>query len=377
MSSKRDYYEILGVTKSASEDELKRAFRKAAVSCHPDRNPGDKEAEERFKELNEAYSILGDPQKRAAYDRFGHAGVGGGGFGGGGGFDGFSSGSFTDIFDNIFGDIFGGGAGGGGPAPGVDLRYHLRITFEEAAFGCEKDLSFEKEGSCDTCEGSGAKAGSKPVTCRQCEGAGQVRMSQGFFTLTRTCPECGGRGHVIKNPCTDCHGSGRSKRPTTVSLKIPAGVDSGQRMRLRGEGESADRGGSPGDLYVHIEVEEHPVFKREGEHVILDFPISFVQAALGDEVSVPTLKGDATLHVPEGTQADAILRLRGQGIPRLNGSGSGDLVVRIRVETPTRLTGKQRDLLKQFAKASNEDSHPGIHGFWQKIRERFQEGEGS
>lgn len=363
--AKRDYYEILAVARSASDDDLKRAYRKLAINYHPDKNPGDKEAEEKFKEINEAYQILSDPKKRQAYDQFGHAGVGGGGFEGG-----FGGPSFTDIFDNIFGDIFGGG-GGGGRAQGVDLRYHMELTFEEAAFGTEKKINFEKEAACDTCLGSGAKAGTRPVVCKTCRGAGQVRFNQGFFTMSRSCPQCDGRGSVITEKCSSCRGRGKIKRSHSVSVKVPAGIDSDQRLRLRGEGEIGEPGGDPGDLYVQIRIKEHAIFKRESEHVILEMPISLVQAALGAELGIPTISGPFKMKIAPGTQSGEIKKLRGKGIARVNGSGFGDQIVRFHVETPKHLTSHQRKLLEEFGKAEDAKSQPGVWDFLQKVKELF------
>jgi len=367
--SKRDYYEVLGVEKGANEEELKKAYRKMAVQYHPDRNPGDKVAEDKFKEINEAYQVLSDPQKRGAYDQFGHAGLGGMG---GGGFDpGF--GSFTDIFDNLFSDIFGGGGGGGrGQRGGVDLRYQLQIAFEEAAFGVEKKIQFEKESSCETCQGSGAKAGTKPKACRQCKGTGQVRFNQGFFVLTRTCTSCSGRGETIDEKCGTCRGNGRIKKKTEVAVKIPAGIDSGQRLRLKGEGEIAAPGGIAGDLYVEVVVQDHPLFRRENEHIVLEMPISLVQAALGADMEVPTLGGATQLKVPAGTQTGELFRLKGKGIRRLNGTGFGDQVVRVHVEVPQKLTRRQRELLEEFEREGSIDSQPGVSSFAKKFREIFR-----
>lgn len=363
--AKRDYYEILEVTRSASDEELKKAYRKLAVQFHPDRNPGDKAAEDKFKELNEAYQILSEPKRRMAYDQFGHAGVGGSQ-----GFDpsGFSSGSFTDIFDNIFGDIFGGGSQGGG----VDLRYNLEITFEEAAFGVEKKISFEKETSCETCSGSGAKPGTKPVICRTCQGSGQVKFNQGFFTLARTCAACAGRGSTIGSKCETCKGKGRTQKPHTVTVKVPAGIDTDQRLRLKGDGEVGNYAGRTGDLYVHIHVQEHALFKREAEHVILDLPITFAQAALGAEIEVPTLSGSTPLTIRAGTQPGETLRLKGKGIKRLNGSGHGDQFIRIGVEIPKHLSGKQKELLREFDKEASKDCQPLVNQFVQKFKEIFK-----
>jgi len=364
--SKRDYYEILQVEKTVTEDGLKKAYRRLAVQFHPDRNPGDKTAEEKFKEINEAYQVLSDANKKNAYDRFGHQGLGGMG-----GFEqGFGGASFTDIFDNIFGDLFNQG-GGGGQSSGVDLRYQMEISFEEAALGVEKEIKFEKDALCETCEGSGAKAGTKPKTCKTCKGAGQVRFNQGFFTLSRTCSACMGRGSVVEEKCESCRGRGKNKKATNVQVKIPAGIDNEQRLRLRGEGEISEPGGRPGDLYVVVFVKDHPLFKREGEHLLLDLPISFVQAALGTEVEIPTLGGTTQIKLAAGIQHGELKRLRSKGIARLNGSGFGDLIVRILVETPTRLSGKQKELLQEFEKESSKECQPGIASFLQKFKEIF------
>jgi molecular chaperone DnaJ len=362
--AKRDYYETLGVARGASDDELKKAYRKMAVQFHPDRNPGNKEAEDKFKEINEAYQVLSDPKKRSMYDQFGHAGMGGAGFD-----PGFGAGNFSDIFDNIFGDIFGSGAGS---ASGIDLRYNLEITFEEAAFGVERKITFEKEFTCETCKGSGAKAGTKPKTCNGCRGTGQVRFNQGFFTLARTCPDCAGRGSVIEDKCTDCRGKGKKKKPHTVTVKVPAGIDTDQRLRLRGEGEIGDPGGQAGDLYVLIRVREHQLFRREDEHIIVDLPITFAQAALGAEIEVPTLHGPTSLEIKAGTQPGETLRLKSKGIKRLNGSGHGDQYVRVLVEIPKSLSGKQKDLLRQFEKECHPESHPGVTNFLKKFKEIFK-----
>ncbi len=369
--SKRCYYEILSVSRTVTDDELKKTYRKLAIQYHPDRNPGDKAAEEKFKELSEAYQILSDSKRRAAYDQFGHAGVGAGGPGGfGGGFDpsGFS-GSFTDIFDNIFGDIFGGGGSQGG---GVDLRYNLEITFEEAAFGVEKKIAFEKDVSCETCAGSGAKPGTKPVICRTCQGSGQVKFNQGFFTLARTCASCAGRGNTIQSKCDTCKGKGRTQKSHTVNVKVPAGIDTDQRLRLKGEGEVGSHQGRSGDLFVHIHVKDHPLFKREGEHVILDLPLTFTQMALGADVEVPTLGGPTHLTIRPGTQSGETLRLKGKGIRRLNGAGSGDQFIRVSVEIPKHLNSKQKDLLKEFDKEASKDCQPLVNQFVQKFKEIFK-----
>lgn len=359
---KRDYYEILGLSREASDDEIKKAYRKLAVQFHPDRDPDNKESEEKFKEINEAYHVLGHSERRAQYDRFGHAGPGQAGFG----FDGFS-GNFTDIFDNIFGDIFGGNA----RDAGVDLKYDMELTFEEAAFGTEKEVSFSKEFACANCKGSGAKPGTRPKECQSCRGSGQIRLNQGFFTLTRTCPHCLGRGSIVVDKCSDCDGSGRTKRRHTVSVKIPAGVETGQKMRIRGEGE-ASAGGTPGDLYVVLRVKEHALFTREDEHLLLDLPVTFVQAALGADVEIPTLTEPTSLKIPPGTQAGKVFRLKGKGIKRLNGAGHGDLFVKLTVETPSRLTARQKELLREFERAGTEESQPGIASFLSKFKEMFR-----
>lgn len=359
---KRDYYEVLGLSREASEEEIKKAYRKLAIQFHPDRDPGNKESEEKFKEINEAYQVLSHAERRANYDRFGHAGQQGG-FG----FDGNFSANFTDIFDNIFGDIFGGGRADSG----VDLKYDLDLTFEEAAFGVEKEIGFSKEFPCEPCKGSGAKPGTKPKTCAACRGTGQLRLNQGFFTLTRTCPQCLGRGTIVTEKCPDCSGSGRKKRRHSVKVKVPAGVATGQKLRLRGEGEASD-GGTTGDLYVVLHVKEHPLFTREDEHLLLDLPVTFVQAALGADVEIPTLSEPTTLKIPPGTQTGKVFRLKGKGIKRLNGAGQGDLFVKLTVETPSRLTARQKELLREFERAGTEESQPGIASFLSKFKEMFR-----
>ena len=343
--AKRDYYEVLGVEKGASAQEIKKAFRRVAMKYHPDRNPDDKDADEKFKEAQEAYEILGDEEKKSAYDRFGHAGVdgsAGGGFGGGGGA------GFGDIFGDVFGDIFGGGGGRGGPARGSDLRYDLQLDLEDAVRGKTVQIDVPTMVHCDTCDGSGARKGTSPVTCTTCQGTGQVRMSQGFFSVQQTCPKCHGRGKMITDPCGDCHGQGVREERKTLSVKIPAGVDTGDRIRLSGKGEAGPQGGPPGDLYVQMVVREHPIFVRDGSNLHCEVPISFAQAALGGDLEVPTLSGKVKLKIPAETQSGKLFRLRGKGVAPVRGGGVGDLLCRVVVETPVKLSGQQRELLQQF-----------------------------
>jgi molecular chaperone DnaJ len=364
---KRDYYEVLGVSRSAGDDDLKKAYRKLALQFHPDRNPGDREAEERFKEIGEAYQILSDPERRAAYDRFGHAA-----FEQGGGFGGFDFGAgFEDIVGDLFGDFFGTGRGGRGRSRarrGQDLQYQMEVTFEEAAKGCEKTISIPRLATCTTCSGSGAKPGSKATTCGQCRGAGQIRFQQGFFTVAKTCGACGGQGTVIASPCLECRGSGQLRHTHTLSVRVPAGVDAGSRLKLRGEGESGTNGGPSGDLYVLLRVAAHPIFVRDGADVVCDVPVSFAQAALGTEIEIPTLEGSRKLKVPAGTQSGHLFRLRGLGVPDLNGYGRGDQVVRLAVETPRKLSARQRELLEEFAHISGEEVHPMSKSFLEKVK---------
>ncbi len=347
--TERDYYEILGVAPNASEADLKQAYRRMAMKYHPDRNPGNQEAEVRFKEAKEAYEILSDPQKRAAYDQFGHAGVnagaGRGGFGAG-------PGSFADIFSDVFGDIFGGAAGrGGGPGMfrGADLRYTLELSLEEAVSGTEKEFEIPTMTPCASCAGSGAAQGSKPQTCTTCQGHGEVRVQQGFFAIRQPCPRCRGSGTVISTPCRQCNGNGRVPEQKRLSVKVPAGVDTGDRIRLGGEGEPGENGGPPGDLYVQIAVREHPIFKRDDSDLRCDIPISVPAAALGGELEVPTLDGRLTLRVPAGTQSGRIFRIRGKGVQPVRGGSPGDLLCRVKVETPVNLTTKQKELLEELA----------------------------
>jgi molecular chaperone DnaJ len=370
---KRDYYEVLGVSREANEQELKSAYRKLAHQYHPDKNHGDQAAEEKFKELSEAYAVLSDADKRARYDRFGHQAGGGNPFGEGFPFGGAAGASINDIFGDIFGEMFGGGRRQRGRPRGQDLRYHLDVSFEEAAFGTTARLEIPRPKRCDTCKGSGAKPGTQPRTCQTCRGAGEVRVSTGFITMARTCPTCGGEGRVVVDKCETCHGAGMTREQATVEVKVPPGVDTGTRLKLSGEGEPApEPGAQPGDLYVVIQVREHPIFQREDQEVVCELPISFTQAALGASIDVPTLDGPVKMKVPAGTQSGKVFRLRGRGIPALGGSGSrGDQHVRVVVETPTHLTKEQRELLERFAAVSGEETHPQSRSFWDKVGELF------
>jgi molecular chaperone DnaJ len=380
--SKRDYYEILGVNRNAEEEEIKKAYRKLAVKFHPDKNPGDHHAEEKFKELGEAYEALSDPQKRAAYDQYGHAAfdprqrAGRGGFGG--------PGNFHDPFD-IFREVFGAGGGGifesifgsGGhdpsaPQRGDDLRYDLEITLEEAALGCEKEISVSKLDKCDTCGGSGMEHGSKIQTCATCGGRGQVLMSRGIFSMAQTCPQCRGAGRILEKPCKSCHGGGKRQRTSKITLRIPAGVDGGSRLRSSGNGEAGFRGGPPGDLYVMLHLKQHEIFQRDGDDLQCEVPLSFVQAALGAEIEVPALEGRAVIKIPAGTQSHSTFRVKGKGIKNLQGQGHGDLHVRVQVEVPTRLTSEQKAKLQEFAGLCDEDVNPMSKGFFEKARSLFR-----
>ena len=356
--SKRDYYEILGVSRNADTEDIKKAYRKLAVKFHPDKNPGDHHAEEKFKELGEAYEALSDPQKRAAYDQYGHAAfdprqrAGRGGFGGAGNFhDPFDI--FREVFGagggGIFESIFGGGHDPAGPQRGDDLRYDLEITLEEAALGCEKEISVSKPDKCDTCNGSGAEHGSKMRTCSTCGGRGQVLMSRGIFSIAQTCPNCKGAGRILEKPCKSCHGEGRHERVSKIKLRIPAGVDGGSRLRSSGNGEGGQRGGPAGDLYVMLHLKPHEIFQRDGSDLLCEVPVSFVQAALGADIEVPTLEGRATIKIPAGTQSHSTFRVKGRGVKNLQDHGHGDLHVRVQVEVPTRLTAEQKAKLQEFA----------------------------
>jgi len=372
MSSKRDYYEILGVSREVTEEEIKRSYRKLAVKFHPDKNPGDHEAEERFKELGEAYDVLMDPQKRAAYDRYGHAAFQQGGMGGAGG--GFhevfgAGGGSGGIFDHFFGA--GNATDSSGRQRGSDLRYDMQITLEEAALGCEKEIEIRKLDACETCEGSGAQKGSRVVTCPTCRGRGQVVASRGFFQVAQTCPQCHGTGRIVEKPCRSCQGEGRQEKTSRVKIKIPAGIDRDARLRSSGGGEAGVRGGPPGDLYVVIHVKEHDVFVREGMDLRCEVPLPFTTAALGGEIRVPTLTGAVTLKIPAGTQSAAVFRIRGQGMPGLQSSARGDLLTHVQVEVPSRLNHEQREALKRFCELCGDDNHPIHKSFTDRLKSLF------
>lgn len=371
--AKRDYYEVLGVEKNASEADLKKAYRRLAMKYHPDRNPDDKATEEKFKEAKEAYEVLSDPQKRAAYDQFGHAGVGG--MGGGGGAGGF--GSFSDIFGDVFGDIFGGGARGGSRVyRGADLQYNLELSLEDAVQGTEVKIRVPKLETCEVCEGSGARPGTQPQTCPTCNGLGQVRMQQGFFSIQQTCPRCHGSGKIITDPCTKCSGAGRVQQHKTLSVKVPAGVDTGDRIRLSGEGEAGQNNGPAGDLYVQIHVKPHPIFTRDGSHLLCSIPISVVTAALGGELEVPTLDGRVKLKIPAETQTGKIFRIRGKGVKPVRGGSRGDILCKVIVETPVNLSAHQKDLLRQLEdtlKSGGRRHAPQEGGWLEGVKKFFED----
>jgi len=372
----RDYYEVLGVPRSSSDQEIKSAYRKMAMRHHPDKNPGSKEAEEKFKEAAEAYSVLSDPNKRAQYDRFGHEGLSGMG-GGFGGFDPTIFSDFSDILGDFFGfgDVFGRGADGRRQSSrerGADLRYDLQIAFEEAAFGVKTKIRVPRLEVCKECEGSGAQKGTGSSACPQCQGRGQVRYQQGFFSISRTCGQCRGTGEVISNPCRQCRGEGRLRAEKMLEIKIPAGVDHGSRLRISGEGDAGPHGGGPGDLYVVVYVKEHSYFERDGSDLHCGIPISLAQAALGAEIKLSTLEGDEeVLKIPEGTQSGSTFRIRNKGIPNLNGHGRGDLFVTVRVVTPQKLTREQRRLLEQLASVSSIENKPTDKKILEKVKDIF------
>lgn len=382
--AKRDYYEVLGVEKNASAEDIKKAYRKLAIKYHPDKNAGDKTAEEKFKELAEAYEVLSDPDKRAAYDQYGHAafdpraraaaaGAGRGGW----------SGEFHDPFD-IFSQVFGGSGifeemfgGGGRREPGraqrgSDLRYDLEITLEEAAHGCEKEIRLSRLEVCEHCDGSGGEPGAQRRACHTCGGHGQVIASHGIFSIRQTCPRCEGAGYILDRPCRYCHGEGRREKPATIRIAVPAGVDTGVRLRSRGNGEAGTRGGPPGDLHVVIHVKPHPIFQRDGDDLLCEVPISFVQAALGGEIEVPTLSGKASIKIPAGTQPNTMFRLKGRGLKNLHGDGVGDLLVRIQVEVPTKLNAAQKAKLQEFATMCGNDVNPISRSFFEKAKDFFR-----
>jgi molecular chaperone DnaJ len=380
--AKRDYYEVLGISKGASADEIKKAYRTKAKELHPDRNTDDPDLEAQFKEAGEAYEVLKDADKKAAYDRYGHAafegGMGGGRQGGGyGGQQGDFSSAFSDVFDDLFGDFMGGQRGGGRQrdARGADLRYNLRVSLEDAFSGLQKTINVPTSVACDGCSGTGAEGGAEPTTCPTCSGMGKVRAQQGFFTVERTCPTCSGLGQTIKNPCGKCHGQGRVEKDRSLAVNIPAGVETGTRIRLAGEGEAGMRGGPTGDLYIFIEVEAHKIFEREGVNLFCRVPVSMAAAALGGDIEVPTIDGGRSrVKIPSGSQSGRQMRLRAKGMPALRGGGSGDMFIELAVETPVNLTSKQKELLKEF-EALSEDNNPesksffkSVKGFWDSMK---------
>jgi len=383
-TTKRDYYQVLGVERNTTPEDIKKAYRKLAVKYHPDKNPGDKSAEDKFKELGEAYEVLSSPDKRAAYDRYGHQAFAQGGSGGGNGvhdpfdvfrevFGGRGGGAGGGIFEGIFGDAFGQESGErGGQNRGSDLRYDMRITFQEAARGVEKEIEISKLHACDTCHGSGAEPGSKVTTCATCGGRGQVAVTRGFFNVAQTCPRCRGAGQTIEKPCHTCRGEGRTEKTSKIKIKIPAGVEDGTRLRSSGQGEGGIRGGPAGDLYVVLHVEAHELFQREGTDLFCNIPISFARAALGGEIKVPTLEGSALLKIPAGTPSNKVFRLRGKGFPEVHGRGVGDLHVKLYVEVPHRLNADQRAKLQAFADSCDDQTHPEENSFFRKAKDFFK-----
>ena len=378
--ARRDYYEILEVTRTETADGIKKSYRRLAIKYHPDKNPGDKTAEENFKELSHAYEVLSDAQKRAAYDQYGHDAFDARARARSGGFE---NAGFHDPFE-IFREVFGGGGGGsifesffGGGDPsgaqrGEDLRYDMTITLEEAALGCEKEITLTKFDQCDGCGGSGAEAGSKVRACGTCGGRGQVLTSRGIFSIAQTCPHCKGAGKMVERPCKKCHGNGKAERTSKITLRIPAGVEGGSRLRSQGNGEAGGRGGPAGDLYVFLSVPKHEIFLRDGDDLVCDVPVSFVQATFGDDLEVPTLEGTAKIKIPAGTQPGTLLRLKGRGVKNLQGYGQGDLHVRVQVEVPTRLTAEQRHKLEEFAAACDGQEAPLAQGFFEKAKKFFK-----
>jgi len=374
--SKQDYYEALDVERNATEAEIKKAYRRHAMKWHPDRNPDNKEADRNFKQAKEAYEILSDPQKRAAYDQFGHAGTDpsmGAGAAGAGGVHGAG---FADIFGDVFGDVFGGGRAGGKKVyRGADLRYNLELSLEDAVHGTEVKIRVPALATCKTCDGSGAKKGTSPTTCQTCGGHGQVRMQQGFFSIQQSCPKCQGSGKIISSPCGDCLGKGRVRHSKTLSVKVPGGVDEGDQIRLSGEGEAGERGGPAGDLYVQISLKPHPIFQRDNDDLHFDMPIDFSMAALGGELEIPTLDGKAKLKIPAGTQSEKLFRLKSKGVRNVRNGHVGDLYCKISIETPVKLTGKQKELLKEFSELTREGAsrhHPREHSWLGAVKQFFK-----
>ncbi|WP_068116072.1 molecular chaperone DnaJ [Tropicimonas marinistellae] len=380
--AKRDFYEVLGVARGASEADIKKAYRRKARELHPDSNSDNPNAEAQFKEVNEAYDVLKDAEKKAAYDRFGHAAFEGGMGGGGGARGGFNqqgdfASAFSDVFDDLFGDFMGGQRGGGGPrqraARGSDLRYNLRVSLEEAYTGVQKTISVPTSVACSVCSGTGAEGGAEPVSCPTCSGMGKVRAQQGFFTVERTCPTCNGLGQIIKNPCQTCKGSGRTEKERSLSVNIPAGVETGTRIRLAGEGDAGTRGGPSGDLYIFIDVAEHDLFKRDAQHLFCHVPVSFTSAALGGDIEVPTIDGGRSrVKVPAGSQTGKQMRLRGKGMPALRGAGLGDMFIELVVETPVNLSARQKELLREFEELSAENN-PRSSNFFSRVKSFWDE----